>query len=76
MTLIDLTHEITVQGDIRLSVWKDGEEAKVVELKAVEDLTSPLFYNPKCLGMLDMEVNYIFCPGDGYLHIELDGESK
>ena len=22
------------------------------------------------------EVKYIFCPGDGYLHIELDGDAR
>ena len=73
MTLAELTHETTIQGDIRLSVWKDGEETKVRELKCVDDLSNPLWYDRKLFGMKDLEVNYIFCPGDGYLHIELEG---
>lgn len=71
MKLFELTHEVTIQGDIRLSVWKDGEEKKVKTLKCVDDLSNPLWCNPNILGWKDMEVTYIFCPGDGLLHIEL-----
>lgn len=71
MKLFELTRETTIQGNIRLSVWKDGEEKKVWTQKCVDDLDGYVWCNPKLCGWKDMEVNYIFCPGDGLLHIEL-----
>ena len=69
MTLYDLVNSTTVQGDIRLSVWKDHEEVEVKQFTYVDDLS----YNSVPNKYLDMEVNFIFCGGDGFLHIELEG---
>lgn len=67
----NLIKNTTVQGDVRLSVWKDGEETCVEYFRHVQDMKSEpcgLYkYNP---------VKYIFCPGDGFLHIELGGDLK
>ena len=66
MTLYDLVNGTMVQGDVRISVWKDDEEIKVKEFTYVDDLS----YN-NIDEFLDMTVSCIFCGGDGYLHIEL-----
>lgn len=67
MTLEELTQNITIQGDIRLSVWKDSEEVLVVCVGGTECLA-----NQKDIRkMLGYEVLYIFAAPDGYLHIEL-----
>lgn len=70
MKLEDLINVTTFQGDIRLSLWKDGEETKVKEYSMVDDLS---FMNIPAWAE-GKEVNYIFCGGDGYLHIELEGD--
>lgn len=68
MTLTELANTITMQGDIRISLWKDDEEIKVKTYTMTDDLS---FMNiPKWAE--DKEINYIFCGGDGYLHIELE----
>ena len=65
MTLKELTSETRIQGNVRLSAWNDDEEIFVKEYENTDgwkcDLTR---YN-------EWEVNYMFCPGDGFLHIEL-----
>lgn len=61
----------TIQGDVRLSVWKDGEEKFVEYFSNVQDMKCE-----PCRLYAWFKVNYIFCPGDGYLHIELDGDEK
>ena len=71
MTLWDLTNGATLQGNIRLSVWKHDEEVKVVEIDQVDDLA----YEKKAKRFEDYEVTYMFAsPVDGYLHIELKSE--
>lgn len=65
MTLYDLANETTVQGNIRISQWKDDEEKILLVKKDVEDFHCPLKLEGK-------RVLYIFCPGDGYLHIEVE----
>lgn len=70
MKLEDLINVTTFQGDIRLSLWKDGEETKVKEYSMVDDLS---FMNVPAWAR-NKEVNYIFCGVDGYLHIELEGD--
>ena len=47
MKLFELTRETTIQGNIRLSVWKDGEEKKVWTQKCVDDLDGYVWCNPK-----------------------------
>lgn len=64
----NLIKKTTVQGDVRLSVWKDGEEKFVEYFRNVQDMK-----NEPCRLYDYFDVNYIFCPGDGYLHIELEG---
>ena len=68
MTLYDLLNGngITIQGDVRLSVWKYDTETIVKELRNVNDL--------QCADLADyedMEINYMFAAPDGFLHIEL-----
>ena len=67
MTLYDLVNGTCVQGDVRISVWKDDEEIAVKCYTGVDDLAyvrTPAYMEEMC-------VKYMFCPGDGYLHIEL-----
>lgn len=69
MTLVELANEITLQGDIRISLWEDGEETKVKTYTMTDDLS---YMNiPKWAK--EKEVNFLFCGGDGYLHVELKG---
>ena len=72
MTLYELMHNTTVQGDIRISTWVDGEEKDALYLKNCDDLNCPEIPD----GWEDREVFFLFCPGDGYLHIEIDGEEE
>ena len=65
MTLYDLANSTTVQGDIRVSKWIGDEEKVLLLKKRVEDFHCPLKLESK-------RVLYIFCPGDGYLHIEVE----
>lgn len=67
MTLKDLIDNATFQGDIRISLWEDDEETKVKAYTMTDDLA--FMRLPKWAE--EKEVNYIFCGGDGYLHIEL-----
>lgn len=69
MTLTELANGITLQGDIRISMWEDGEETRVKTYTMTDDLS---FMNiPKWAK--EKEVDFVFCGGDGYLHIELKG---
>lgn len=83
MTLYELMDSVTVQGDVRLSVFCDGEEIAVAEFKESQGLCSHDLYQYGCTLTVDgdctylsewewYEVKYIFCPGDGFLHIELE----
>lgn len=71
MLLGNLIRNTTVQGNVRLSVWKGNEETAVEYFHNVDDLA-----NEPCRLMAWLPIKYIFCPGDGYLHIELDGDEK
>ena len=83
MTLYDLMENINLQGDIRLSVWDDDdEEIAVCEIRECQGLDCyeldkagyGLDVNGNCVRYVDWnmyEVKYMFCGGDGYLHIEL-----
>ena len=71
MTLEDLMNGTQIQGDVRLSVWKEEEESAVKCYTGVDDLA----YIDIPADMADMRVKYMFCPGDGYLHIELEGKT-
>lgn len=69
MKLRDLLKKVTVQGDIRISVWDQmGEEEVIVkEFSCMDSLR-------RCdvMELGDMEICYMFAAPDGALHIELD----
>ena len=67
MTLKDLIQNVTVQGNVRLSVWKDDDELSVVYIQETGGLSNQKIIQPK----LDYEVLYMFASTDGYLLIEL-----
>jgi len=68
MTLKTLMKGNCIQGDIRLSVWDDqGEEKEVKCLTYVDNLAC----EEDAQRLKNKKVNFIFAPGDGYLHIEL-----
>ena len=73
MTLKTLAKEIEIQGDVRLSVWNDqGEEMEVHEFQYVSSLGSHINELPNAKQLNRMKVHFIFAPGDGFLHIELN----
>lgn len=71
ITISDLLDNITVQGDIRISAWTRNEEEKIIVLAECDDgLSSSKL--PK--RWRNAEVLYMFCSGDGYLHIEVSAD--
>lgn len=66
----NLIKNVSIQGDVRLSVWNDGEETAVEYFCNVEDMKLE-----PCRLYARLKVNYIFSCGDGYLHIELEGKN-
>ena len=68
MRLYDLLNGngITIQGDVRLSVWENDSETMVKELRCVDDLQGAELNEYE-----EMEINYMFAAQDGFLHIEL-----
>ena len=74
MALYELCHNITIQGNVRISIFdEDGEEEKVFYIDQVVD---DLLWDFSCEQdfeeeMVEYEVTYLFVGGDGYLHIEL-----
>ena len=69
ITLYDLMHNTTVQGDVRIRVYKDGDydEVAMKLFRGVDDLNGediPTEWE-------DLEVRYLFVGGDGVLNIEL-----
>lgn len=70
MTLYELVASVNLQGDIRISKF-DGDEEKVL---GVWEECEHLYCGELDDTYGDLEVDYIFCPGDGFLHIELKNE--
>ena len=68
MRLYDLLNGsgITIQGNVRLSVWENDAETMVKELRNVDDLQTADIYE-----YVNMDVSYIFAAPDGFMHIEL-----
>ena len=68
MRLYDLLNGsgITIQGDVRLSVWENDAETMVKELRNVDDLRAA-----DIAEYVNMEVNHMFAAPDGFMHIEL-----
>ena len=69
-TLYDLVNSTTIQGNIRLSIWKNyAEEIECVEILNTDDLEREV-------EMIDrfvyLEIMYIFCTRDGFMQIELN----
>lgn len=87
MKLCELMENTTIQGDVRLSVWNDDDdEVAISEIMGITDSLSEYnlkkakrtvtFYGdnkkiPSVLNWAEYDITYIFCPGDGFLHIEL-----
>ena len=70
MKLYELVYSVTLQGYIRISTWENEEEKILGIWKNCEQLYSSEIKDE----WLDMEVSYIFCPGDGFLHIEVKND--
>lgn len=69
ITLYDLMHNTTVQGDVRIRVYKDDsyDEIAMKLFRNVDDLNGEDI-PPE---WADLEVRYIFVGGDAVLNIEL-----
>lgn len=68
MRLYDLLNSIVLQGDIRISKWENDEEKILAVLENCDDLgAGNLDYDTE-----DLDALYMFAPGDGYLHIEVE----
>ena len=67
MTLYEMTHSTTVQGNVRLSAWHGDDEIVIMAEENVDDLQ---YCFPDVLE--DCDVDYIFCSRDGFLHIEIE----
>lgn len=65
----NLIKNTAVQGNVRLSVWRDGDEQNVEYFRNVEDMKCE-----PCRLYAWLPIKYIFCPGDGWLHIELEAK--
>lgn len=65
-TLYDLTNQVTICGNVRLSTFDDnGDEHEITELYEVADL------HYKEIGKhMEREIAYMFAGDDGFLHIE------
>ena len=73
MKLYELMNNTIIEGNVRLSVWKDDEEAKVKYFEDVSDLG----LNKWVHEFEDLEIHYIFAsPVDGFLHIELYSDEE
>ena len=71
MTLYELVNSTTIQGNIRVSMWEDDEERIISTWENCEELFSGEIED-EWMGLV---VDYIFCPGDGWLHIEVREET-
>ena len=70
MTLYELCYLAKIQGNIRISMWRGEEELVIAKFEACEQLFSGYIDDE----WIDLVVDYIFCPGDGWLHIEVKEE--
>ena len=64
-----LRNHITIQGDVKLTMWKDGEVLYEGTVQGTEDIDT-------CgLHLWDYaEVKYMFAAPDGFLHIDFEQE--
>jgi len=64
-----LRNHSTIQGDVKLTMWKDGEVLYEDTVSGTEDI------NNNGLHLWDYaEVKYIFAAPDGFLHIDFEKE--
>lgn len=70
MSLYMFVYNVKLQGNIRLSVWVGDEEKVLAKWYDCEELFSGDIEEE----WEDLIVDYIFCPGDGWLHIEVKEE--
>ena len=64
-----LRNRITIQGNVKLTMWKDGEVLYEDSVQGTEDIDT-------CgLHLWDnAEVKYMFAAPDGFLHIDFERE--
>ena len=67
MTLYELVYNVKLQGNIRVSMWVNDEEKIIATWENCTELFSGDIEDE----WMDFIVDYIFCPGDGFLHIEV-----
>ena len=67
MTLYELVYNVKLQGNIRVSMWVNDEEKIIATWENCEELFSGDIEDE----WMDFVVDYIFCHGDGFLHIEV-----
>lgn len=68
MKLYELVYNVTLQGNIRISMWVDDTEKVIATWENCQELYSGDIEDE----WMDYVVKYIFCPDDGYLHIEVE----
>ena len=67
MTLYELVYNVKLQGNIRISMWVGDKEKIIAKWEnCMELFTGDI--EDEWMGFI---VDYIFCPGDGWLHIEV-----
>ena len=73
MTLGQLLRGTTIQANVRLAVFDDRLGGDEIIVYCFEDLETsyPVIDLAKRCKLLSKKVSYLFCPGDGYLHIEV-----
>ena len=75
MLFINLVRDTTIHGLICISIIEseDDEVSDVMYLEVADDLEDYLIDGGenKFIMLANLTVSEIFCPGDGYLHIEL-----
>lgn len=69
MSLYELVCSINLQGDIRLSMWENDTEKVLATWEECDHL-----WTGDIEEWEDLIVDYIFCPGDGWMHIEVKEE--
>lgn len=72
MTLRTLAKETMVQGNVKIEIWEDSEPIEEYSFTYVDDFLATLSSYPETKQLLKRRVKFMFCSGDGYLHIELE----
>lgn len=72
MTLRTLAKETMVQGNVKIEMWEDSEPIEEYSFTYVDNLLVTLSSYPETKQLLKRRVKFMFCSGDGYLHIELE----